>query len=362
MEENPLILIVDDIPENIEVLLQILYRDNYLFGIATNGEETYSAIENQHPDLILLDIMLPDTDGFEICKNLKSIEKTADIPIIFLSARVELEDKVKGFKLGAVDYITKPFEEEEVIARVRTHIRLKQVEKQLRDANKSKDKMFSIIGHDLRNPIGSFKTTLDLLVNRQDMFKGDSLNSMLKTLKNSADATFSLLENLLFWARSQRGKIKYLPTNINLYSIVQGLEFLIKNSLNEKNITLNSFIDTDINVFADSNMLQTIFRNLITNAIKFTENNGTIKISVKKDKFLEVSIKDNGIGMSQEVQDRIFKKNEHFTSFGTNDERGSGLGLMLCKDFIKKHNCKMWVESEVGKGSNFKFTLPLVKN
>ncbi len=236
---------------------------------------------------------------------------------------------------------------------------MKLVEKELREANQIKDKMFSIIGHDLRNPVGSFKSTLDLLIDRPNLFKKESIQGMLKSLKISANATFFLLEDLLLWARSQRNKIRYEPNNIFLHLLIKENQALLGNLLQQKSIKLINEIDEEIEVFADQNMLRIILRNLVNNAIKFSYKGAEIKIfTSKKDNFIEISIQDQGIGISKENQDKIFLQNEHFTTFGTNEEKGSGLGLMLCKDFVKKHKGKLWVESEINKGATFKFTIP----
>jgi len=360
--KKQLILIVDDVPENIQVLLRILNPQGHEFSIATNGKETFAAIESEVPDLILLDIMLPDIDGFEICTRLKSKPETANIPIIFLTAKVEIDDKITGFKLGAVDYITKPFEEEEVIARVKTHLKLKQTESELRALNATKDRLFSIIAHDLRGPIGNIDNALKLI--QQGFFDQKETDDLIVNLSKTAQSTHELLENLLNWARTQKEDIESSPSAINIKDIIETNVYLLTNTAQNKEIKLTNFATKDFTIFADENMINAVVRNLISNALKFTKNGGEVKIEsllmkeAGKD-FTKVSIIDNGVGISSENSLLLFDKFEHVTTYGTNYEKGSGLGLMICKEFVEKNGGRIWFTSKLNEGSVFNFTIPV---
>jgi len=366
--ENSLILLVDDIPENIQVLGKILKNRGYSFAVATNGETVFTLLKKQSPlpDLILLDIMLPDIDGFEICKRLKADEKTREIPVIFLTAKTELTDKIKGFELGAVDYITKPFEAVEVTARVQTHIRLKKsndiIRKYSEDLEKAvdtRDKLFSIIGHDLRGPIASVCSMLHLL--EDDELDENNKENFFKLAIQNVNGTVELLNNLLYWAKSHQDKIDCKPEILDIKQIIDEHIQLLQESADRKEISLNSELNESLSVFADRDMTLMVLRNLITNAVKFTPESGKITISavpVDKDNKVEISVTDTGIGISKEDIDKLFKLDRDIVRRGTNDEKGTGLGLLLCKEFAEKNRGNIWAESEAGKGSSFKFTLP----
>jgi signal transduction histidine kinase len=239
-------------------------------------------------------------------------------------------------------------------------IELNQSVLKLKELNAVKDKLFSIIGHDLRGPIGGFKSLIELLISDYDLSDTNSLIEILQMIQKSANSTYDLLENLLAWARSQRNEIVYAPEEIKLQNIVSLTIELFTELTQNKGISLINNIPENTVVFADKNMLMTVLRNLISNAIKFTPNGKQILIATNQiDTEQMITIKDEGTGISPENLLKLFKNTEHLTTYGTNGEKGSGLGLLLCKDFIEKHNGKIWAESELGKGSTFKFTLPI---
>ncbi len=233
---------------------------------------------------------------------------------------------------------------------------------QLRELNETKDKLFSIIAHDLRSPFNSILGFSDLLiniVNSQDTEKTKKYSSLIYL---TARNTLILLDNLLDWGKSQTGKINFNPEKLILSSIIQNVVETSRSNAIIKNISLNIIPLDDIAVCADQNMLKTVLRNLISNAIKFTNLNGEINInSIQNQDFCEINISDNGVGMNQEKCNRLFNLNTNITTIGTANEKGSGLGLILCKEFVEKLGGNIWVESKEGKGSNFKFTLPLSK-
>lgn len=362
--DHATILLVDDLPDNIRVLGKILKRKGYSFAIATNGKETFDLLDQQLPDLILLDIMLPDTDGFEICKKLKADEKTKDIPVIFLSAKRELEDKLRGFEMGAVDYITKPFEEIEVIARVSAHARLKKSADMIREyssalekANAAKDKLFSVISHDLRGPVGSVHTLLELLI--QNIFNEDEKEEFLKDAERSVKSILELLETLLHWARSQQNRIEYSPERIDMTELIQENISLLRNAAKNKSIRLTAEICEPVYAYADRDTMTTVLRNLISNAVKFTPESGEISISATSgENQVEITVKDSGIGISRENVKKLFTIDRSVVRHGTNREKGTGLGLVMCKEFVDKNRGNIRVETRVGKGSSFIVTLP----
>lgn len=233
-------------------------------------------------------------------------------------------------------------------------------EQKLRELNATKDRLFSIIGHDLRGPIGGVKRLIELLVSNFDLTDTESLSQTLQVILKTANTTYDLLENLLLWARSQQNKIVFDPSNCNLYEIIEDNICLLQELANYKQINIINNVPQNLTVYAGVNMLTTVIRNLISNAIKFTPNHKSIDISVSKNENCWiVSVKDEGIGISPENIEKIFNTNENFTTFGTGNEKGSGMGLVLCKEFVEKHGGRIWAESDLGKGSDFKFTLAL---
>lgn len=240
---------------------------------------------------------------------------------------------------------------------------LKESEVRLRELNATKDRFFSIIAHDLRNPLGNLKDVTKLLHESYKDFSEIERIEFLDLMKESSKNIYSLLENLLDWSRAQRGVLKFNPSEFNLKLLVSDVIKLFKPTAENKSINIECNINGAISINADINMLHTIFRNLISNALKFTKENGAIVINVESiDDMIKCSVIDNGVGMPIETIEKLFRIDASITSLGTNNESGTGLGLILCKELIEKHNGKIWVESIEGKGSTFYFTLPKINN
>jgi signal transduction histidine kinase len=231
--------------------------------------------------------------------------------------------------------------------------------KELKELIATRDKLFSIIAHDLRSPFNSilgFSEILNETINVNDINESKDLVSRINSTSVS---TFALLENLLEWSKTQTGQIEFDPENIRLHQFIQDMSEEFASTAKLKSISLKYSQSDDVVVFADKNMLRSILRNLISNAIKFTNDGGIIKIYCVKDQdYTIVTVEDNGVGMDKATQQNLFDLEINFTTPGTANERGSGLGLVLCKEFVEKHGGKIWIESEKGKGSKFKFTLP----
>ncbi len=233
----------------------------------------------------------------------------------------------------------------------------------LRKSNVIKDKFFSIIAHDLRNPIGSLKSLNELLVVEFKKYTDDEKFELIDMMRQTTNQVYDLLVNLLTWSRTQSGSITYNPENTDISYIVNNIKEISLINLLNKKIQLTSNIRFNTYVFADVNMVTTIFRNLISNAIKFTPNGGKISVSSEeKGNFYEFSVSDTGVGIPKEDQDKLFRTDISYTTPGTQNERGTGLGLILCKEFIEKHGGIIWIVSDKDKGSTFKFTLPKALN
>lgn len=357
-----LILVVDDNFKNLQLIGNVLRQEDYEIAIATTGIQAIKTTKEIKPDLVLLDIMMPEMDGYEVCRQLKLDEETVEIPVIFLTAKTNSEEIIKGLELGAVDYITKPFNNKELLLRVKTHLELKNSKEELRKINATKDKFFSIIAHDLKNPFITMLGFSSMLVTDYYEFSDEEKIEYLNEMEKVAKKSHQLLENLLQWSRSQTGRLEFIPKKFDFSVVVAETTTLLESQAKTKKINLINNCNESIEVFADEDMVNTIIRNLCSNAIKFTREQGEISINCKKNEDkLEISVVDSGIGMDEKTLKNLFKIEFQQTKTGTANEQGTGLGLILCKEFTEKNNGEIWVESKLGVGSTFTFSIPLAK-
>jgi signal transduction histidine kinase len=368
------VLIVDDVPENLEVLAHLISDDGNGISVARNGREAVSIASSGVPDLILMEVNMPEMDGFAACERLKEEPKTRDIPVIFLTARNDEKDIIRGFEAGGVDYVTKPFQASELLARVRTHLelqrfrrliveqnkRLKSVIRQLNESNATKDRFFSILAHDMRNPVFAFRQIPEILLDSEKDMDEGARRDLLKTMLQSSTELYNLLENLLNWSNSQTGRIEFEPCVASIAPIVNETLSLMAMNARNKNIVLASEINGEISAFHDQNMLSTILRNLVSNAIKFTPEGGRVTLKAEEDgDFIRMAVADTGIGLSRDDVSKLFRADVSMASIGSSKQgKGSGLGLVLCRDFVRAHRGEFSVESREGGGSTFYFTLP----
>jgi two-component system, sensor histidine kinase and response regulator len=360
-KKQPLVLIAEDIPKNMEIVCNILRKEGYRLAMAGNGRQALEMVPNVQPDLILLDIMMPELNGFDVCKQLKENPETKDIPIIFLTAKAESEDIVKGLQIGAVDYVTKPFRGTELVSRVKTHLELKFSRQQLKELNTTKDKFFSIVAHDLKDPLNYLLLSSGLLHQQYDTLDEDKRKDYIHRFYNNVNLLQELLNNLLVWARSQTGSLKVEPQTIDIHNLAEECVALLNENARKKEIALSNRIPPNTFGFADKNMILTVLRNLISNSLKFTHQGGEVTLSVSSNPDspkLAITVTDNGVGMSPEELAQLFRIDIKRSTKGTNKERGTGLGLLLCKEFIEKNNGSIEIASESGSGSRFTFTLP----
>ena len=356
------ILIVDDNSNNLKVLAGVLKIAGYDFRMAKSGQQALNILEKTSPDLILLDIQMPDMDGFETCLKIKENKNLAQIPVIFLTANTDAESVNKAFKSGGVDFVTKPFNTGELLARIQTHITLKIQSEELVRQNAAKDKFFSIISHDLKNPLANIIGFAELIKDSSNEIDSEKLELFIGYIHNSALFTLEILEDLLDWARIQRGSLKSVKNNFNLSNLLlHNIEGHIPQAL-AKSINFESNFDKNIFINADEKMITAVVRNLISNAIKFTPKGGHISISTKEKiinnkRRIETEIRDTGVGITEENMSKLFQIEQNYNSKGTNNESGTGLGLILCKEFINQNDGNIRVESELTVGSSFIFDL-----
>ena len=363
------ILIVDDVTSNVLLLKILLTNEKFQICTASNGHQCVEVARSEHPDLILLDVMMPELNGFDTAVILKKDPLTADIPIIFLTALNSPSDLVHGFQVGAHDFLTKPFNKEELIMRVMHHISLVAAKRYIIEQNEklkriisNRDKMYSVIAHDLRSPMASIRMVLNLCVNvvTPDMV-GEEIFGLLDKANRESEETHDLLDNLLKWTKSQTGRLEVAYQNLELDDIVPGVVDIFTMIAEMKKIKLQYIPSEEhLKVRADNDMMKTVVRNFISNAIKFTPEGKGIEVYYKKSgEFAKISVRDHGVGIAPERIDTLFHKGE--TTYGTGGEEGSGLGLQLCADFARKNGGDVMVESTLGEGSTFSFLVPLLK-
>ena len=511
------ILLVEDNELQLRLINEFLKETDLLVHTAKNAFDAWQVANRIVPDLILLDIMMPGMTGIELCKKLKSTAKLKDIPIIFLTALGNKEDIISGLKAGAADYILKPFDQQELIARINVHLELKiskdiiieqnnqltlELEKrkiaeenfrlffhavnsspasviitdkegnieyinpavinvsgynlsdiqgkknsifksgyqsklfyqelwktinsgnewkgefcnkkkngnifweyttiaplknededfthiiaikvditesklrlekinqyieELQELNATKDKFFSIIAHDLKNPISILLNSTEILAAPEYKLSDKEIIEFSQEIHKSSKRLYDLLENLLTWARSQTGRIEFSPDFNSIYDIVQSSYSILTHYAESKNIKINIDLPTNTIAYCDYNMIDTVFRNLISNAIKFTPYNGNISVSLDKvftsnkngNKYIRFAVKDTGVGIKPIDVDNLFRIDKSHSTVGTANEKGTGLGLLLCKEFIDKHEGTIDIVSEIGVGTTFYFSLPL---
>ena len=373
MEINPSeykILIFDDVMSNVLLLKVLLTNEKFAIATASNGRQALEQVEKENPDLVLLDVMMPDMSGFEVAQHLKSNPNTADIPIIFLTALNSTADIVKGFQVGANDFISKPFNKEELIIRVTHQISLVAAKRlilskteELQRTIAGRDKLYSVIAHDLRSPMGSIKMVLNMLILNLPSEKiGAEMYELLTMANQTMEDVFSLLDNLLKWTKSQIGKLNVVYQDVDLVEVTDGVIEIFSMVASLKKIRIREMKPEKMMVNADIDMLKTVVRNLLSNAIKFSKENSEVLVKMEEvDGMAVVSVQDYGCGISEEGQKKLLHTDTHFSTFGTNNEEGSGLGLLLCKDFVVKNGGKLWFTSKEGEGSIFSFSIPVKK-
>ena len=313
---------------------------------------------------------MPDMSGFEVSQQLKANPETAEIPIIFLTALNSTADIVKGFQVGGNDFISKPFNKEELIIRVTHQISLIAAKRiivaqteELRKTIIGRDKLYSVIAHDLRSPMGSIKMVLNMLIlNLPSDTIGAEMYELLTMANQTTEDVFSLLDNLLKWTKSQIGKLKVVYQDIDMVEVTEGVIEIFSMVAELKKISIRLEAPAKLEVNADIDMIKTVIRNLLSNAIKFSNEETEILVTVQEQEGMAVvSVKDSGCGIDEENQKKLLHTDTHFSTFGTNNEEGSGLGLLLCQDFVIKNGGKLWFKSAKGEGSTFSFSIPLKK-
>lgn len=356
------ILVVDDEPRNLQLLGNLLREEGYETAFATNGQQALRSAAQRRPDLILLDVMMPEMDGYEVCTQIKADKLTAEVPVIFLTAKVERESVVRGFQTGAVDYVTKPCNSEELLARVRTHLELKHSRDQLNDVAARRSKFLTILAQDIRNPFGETSGYLRSIIEAGGDHSWPDLKESLEHARKQSERTETLLNQLLEWSISQIQKTNF-PVSRSLFPLRICAESVVKAAApyaQAKNIGIELEVDPKLKVWADMNIMVTVLKNLLGNAVKFSASGTTVTLSAThEDQGVEIQVKDSGVGMSgEQVERSLAEGGQRSPTLGTESEKGSGVGLLLCRQFIEAHGGMLSVISEEGQGTTARFVLP----
>jgi signal transduction histidine kinase len=394
MDEKHLkILLVEDNPGDVYLIMELL-KTSGLHFIVERSSSLADAIKmagNADYDAVLLDLGLPDSFGLDTLKKFQQTKINA--PVVVLTGLDDEEIAIGTVKEGAQDYLIKSnLTGDNIIRAIRYGIermklyreiavakealqtlneeldqkvkmRTRELEKyaaELKELNATKDKFFGIIAHDLKNPLSSLIGASELLINYVNQLDKDNILNISMLLHGSAQQGYALLENLLEWSMTQTGKLEFVARKMIVNEVIKDTISIFKTQATNKNVELQCKINGILEAEIDKNLISSVLRNLLSNAIKFTPKNGKVFIHAHKiQDNIEISVRDSGIGIPEEIGNSIFRIDVKYTREGTEQEKGTGLGLLLCREFVEKHGGKIWVESKLGEGSDFKFTIPL---
>lgn len=356
------VLIVDDNPENLSVLSDYLQKAQFKVLVAEKGESALKRLKHIKPDIILLDVIMPGINGFETCRQLKKDPQFQEIPVIFLTALSDTIDKVEDFKVGAINYITKPFKQEEVLVRLKTHLTISRLQKELQAKNdqltilnQEKNEFLGIAAHDLKNPLSAIQGLINLIESRYDQMSKEQVMEMLRMVSNSSKKMFALIKNLLDVNAIESGKKNILLQTIDILPTVQSLVRHYSDKAIAKNITVQlQSQEKPYTAFVDENSLYQVLDNLISNAIKYSPHGKNITVRMSEDEQqVRCEIQDDGPGLSESDQQKLFGKFTRLTAQPTGGESSTGLGLFIVKKLVEAMNGKVWCESELGHGATF---------
>lgn len=373
--QRPTLLVVDDTPDNIVILSSFL-KNTYRIKVATNGLKALELAAADVPDLILLDIMMPEMDGYEVCQRLKEIESLKDIPVIFLSSLNEAMDKVKAFQAGGVDYVTKPFQAEEVRARVETHLKIRQLQIELIKQNEAlqesyeklqalseqKDEFMRIASHDLKNPLTcilGFASLAEMVISKPEEI--ECLRDSLARIKDQSRIMEKIIGDFLDFHAMEDGQIKLAIEPVNLNELAQTVFENNSAYAASKEIDLQLNLDGALpEVDCDKSRINQVMENLLSNAIKFSPKGAWVRVITKSENGIAtLEVVDSGPGLTEEDMGKLFKKYAKLSNKPTGGEKSSGLGLAIAKKVMELHCGKIGARNNADTGATFWFDLPV---
>ena len=383
---KPIILCVDDesiILNSLDEQLSRNLKNNFEIEVAESAEEALEVFEELMKDvdipIVISDYIMPGMKGDEFLKRIHALQpKTITI---LLTGQASIEGVSNAINhANLYRFIAKPWDQDDLRLTIKEAVKsfdktneierhtreleekVKKRTEELQELNATKDRFLSIIAHDLKSPFNYLLGMTELLSEDMETMSPEKLKIFIMKLNDSAQSAFDLLENLLVWARTQQKMIQMLQESHDLNDLVNSTIKPLLNLALDKGINLSNEITIEDKIFVDGYMISTVIRNLVNNAIKFTINNGTIRIyAERKENEVIISVNDSGVGMSEETISKLFKIGENVSTEGTNNETGTGLGLILCQEFVTKNGGRVWAESQEGVGTTFYFTVPISK-
>lgn len=371
------ILVVEDNPATLSLLFTLLDEAGFEVLVSQDGENAIMAAVTARPDMILLDVLMSGMDGFETCQRLKACPETRDIPVIFMTALTKTIDKVKGFELGAVDYITKPIEPEEVLVRVKTHLMLQQLQRDLQIKNrelhaalereqelhKLKSRFISMASHEFRTPLATIRMSGNLLKRYHAKYPQAveierKIEEELEVIDYSVTQMIATLDEVLTLSTSESGKMTFSPVSLDLCEFCQTITARFTLLATETHQVVLQCASKHLQIVADPKLLDQILSNLLSNAMKYSPCGSTILCQVREyEHHILLSVKDEGLGISPKDQQHLFEP--FHRGMNVKHIQGTGLGLSIVKQFVELHGWTITVESQIEAGTTFCITLPL---
>jgi len=367
-ESDSLILVIDDQAQNLLILSTTLRNAGYQVAAANSGEKALKILKKLKPDLILCDVVMPEMDGYEVCHWINSNPETSNVPFIFLTAQTESEQLLKGFEAGAVDYVTKPFNPRELLARAKTHIELKKARdtivahtQDLERLNDEKNHFMGIAAHDLKNPLATMLMSTEMVEFQAETIESTDLKGYMQLMHKNAKRMLMIVNNLLDVNQVESGKLETHPQVFDLLESCQSLVQHYQEQIKRKNLDLHLELpDNTQTLYSDPQILYQILDNLFSNAIKYSSVQKEIWLRLKQtENHYHIEIQDQGPGFSTEDQKQIFQKFARLSARPTAGESSTGLGLSIVKLLAETIDIQVGYETELGEGTCFKLEIPI---
>jgi signal transduction histidine kinase len=375
------ILVVDDNEDLVEMLSAVLSLEGYEPIPAYNGREAIDAMQTHQPHLVLLDRGLPDADGLDICERIKALDPMRFLPVIMVTAKAHRDDKLAGLAKGVDDYVTKPFDMDELVAKVRGMLRIKTIEDKLRqrtdelarlhaaeqamvvrltELDTLKSQFIATASHELRTPLSIIKGFTNLLIRSEDFgFDRATELQYLKLIDSQVNALTSLVDDMLSASRIESGRVRLQRERVELLPLVERVLTTFIISAAERHIDVGIEVADDAVVYADPQHVEQVFVNLMSNAIKYSFDESRVRVSVRSDQeYVTIAVADEGVGIAPEQMDQLFTKFTRLENPRMVEAGGTGLGLFIARNWVEANGGRIWAESMPGRGSTFSFTLP----